>query len=480
MSFTKNWLFQKKYIGSHLSEYTHLLLSGGKVEVPQEDFKTLCKYYAKDVIQGNPNFITEIRTPIFKFHMDIDLLETHEIDLDTIIEYCKAIQECIKQFISWKTRKTSKRLMMVISISPEQNKTKNQNDFIKYGIHLNWPYLKVNTYMAAFLREACIQFLTNKYGQRHEDNTWEDVIDKTVYTNNGLRWIFSDKAETCPDCRGKRKKTKDTAEDAFICCVCQNSGKVPTNRLYEPICILNENNEMMANEFKLLTTKEFNHVLKCVELLSIKCFDLECNIEINEPFPSWYKVVDVVLKTKFEKKTKKKETNPIVRENLSETGEIKKTFCILEQILEDDKRYHLIEEFIENFLPDDYEDANIIEILYCGKKNSKYRSYIVRTDSRYCQNIQDDHNSNHIYFVITPERFHQRCFCSCDVVRPSGIKCMNFIDKGKILSTKLKTSLFPESLDILNEKREQIKYNPNHMLETNSLSNMMEEFGKYF
>lgn len=477
MSFTKSWLFQNKFIGSHIETYTHLLLSGGKVNVPQEEYKTLCKHYAKDVLMGNPNFITEIRTNVFKFHMDIDLLETDELEIEKILEYCKTIQECVKQFIS---NKSAKKMMLIISMSPEQTKNKNGIDYIKYGIHLNWPYLKVNTYIASVLREGCIQYLLKKFGERHENNTWEDVIDKTVYINNGLRWIYSDKAQVCPSCKGKKKSSKKSEpEKEFICCTCENQGKIPTNRIYEPISILDGDNKILTNELSVLTKKTFSYILKCVELLSIRCYDDVPNIEITEPFPKWYKVVDIVLKTKYDK-SKKKEKNPIVQDNLSETGIIKKTFSILEQITDEDKRYQVIQEFIEDFLPEEYSDAKIIEILYCGKKNSKYRSYIVRTDSKYCQNIQDEHNSNHIYFIITEDKIHQRCFCNCDVVRPSGVKCSNFIDKGKILNTKMKNLLFPESIEILKEKKEQIKYNPNKILETKPLNNLMEQFTKYF
>ncbi len=173
--------------------------------------------------------------------------------------------------------------------------------------------------------------------------------------------------------------------------------------------------------------------------------------------------------------------NPITKDNLSETGEIKKSFCILETIEQDDKRYKIVEEFILNFLPEEYSDANIVEMMFCGKKNSKFRSYIVRTNSKYCQNIQDEHNSNHIYFVITNEKFHQRCFCRCDVIRPSGIKCSDFIDKGKLLSSKMKEILFPETIEILNEKKEHIKYNPNKLNQVhNPMINILEQFGKYF
>ena len=81
--------------------------------------------------------------------------------------------------------------------------------------------------------------------------------------------------------------------------------------------------------------------------------------------------------------------------------------------------------------------------------------------------------SNHVYFVITSEKINQRCF--------NTHQCAKYIDKGKPLGTKMRELLFPDSLETLNEKREQIKYNPNKALETKPLNNMLEQFQqKYF
>lgn len=472
MGLTKKWLYQNNFLGSHITSFTHLLLSGGKVHVPQEHQETLYKYYAKDVIKGNTNFITEMRTPVFKFHMDIDLLESQPIDPSKIINYCKTIQSCLKQFLTWKKGNyNKKKLMMIISISPEQTKVKNGIDYIKYGIHLNWPYLKVDTYIASILREGCVQYLVQEYGERCSDNPWTDVIDISVYTNNGLRWIYSDKSEKCPDCNGKGKaqNSKDP-EKVIPCCRCEETGKIPANRIYEPISVLNGDNEILIKQLELLLKKSFHHVLKCVELLSIKCFDKTPNVEINEPFPPWYNVVDIVLKTKDNKS--KKESNPIVQDHVLERGTIKKSLNILEQLTNTDDRYKMIENFIQTFMPEEYEDIKIIEVFFCGKKNSKLRYYIVRTNSKYCQNVNRDHTGNHIYFTITQDKFHQKCF--------NESECKDYIDKGKPIGNKMKQLLFPESLEALNEKREQIKYNPNKMLETKPLSNMMEQYQKYF
>ncbi len=478
-SLTRQWLIEKKFTGKHITTFTHLLLSGGRVNVPREYYNELYHCYAKDVLNKNANFITEMRTPIFKFHMDLDFLEPEQsLNLDDIIEYCKTIQECIKQFLTWKSTYNPKKLMMIMSISPEHKKMKNGSEYIKCGVHLNWPYLKVNTFIASTLRDSCIQYLTLKYNERHKDNMWSDVIDKVVYTNNGLRWIFSDKAETCPDCKGK-KKNVSKPENHEICCTCQDSGKIPSNRIYEPLMILNGENEILNDMFKLLIKKSHNYIVKCVKLLSIQCFDKNPNVDIVEPFPKWYKPVNVVLQVKNDKSKAPK--NPITKDNLSENGELKKTFCILEIIEKDDKRYKCIAEFIDNFLPEEYTNENIIEVLFCGKKTSKYRSYIVRTNSKYCQNILDEHNSNHIYFVITNEKFHQRCFCTCDIVRASGIKCCDFIDKGKILSLKMKEILFPENFEIFNEKKEHIKYNPDKLIKvSNPMKNILDQYVKYF
>jgi hypothetical protein len=54
------------------------------------------------------------------------------------------------------------------------------------------------------------------------------------------------------------------------------------------------------------------------------------------------------------------------------------------------------------------------------------------------------------------------------------------MDKGKILSTKLKEKLFPELIENLNEQRQHIQYNPNKFSDIHPLDDVMERFVKYF
>lgn len=55
-----------------------------------------------------------------------------------------------------------------------------------------------------------------------------------------------------------------------------------------------------------------------------------------------------------------------------------------------------------------YQNAKITRVTKLGKYT------ILVSNSHYCQNIQDNHKSNCVYFVISPDKcIRQKCFCRC-------------------------------------------------------------------
>ena len=63
----------------------------------------------------------------------------------------------------------------------------------------------------------------------------------------------------------------------------------------------------------------------------------------------------------------------------------------------------------------------------------------IATNSQFCMNINRNHNSHFIYFIITPKKIlHQKCFCKCNTLegRQHGL-CSNFKSIGFPLSHKV-------------------------------------------
>ena len=71
--------------------------------------------------------------------------------------------------------------------------------------------------------------------------------------------------------------------------------------------------------------------------------------------------------------------------------------------------------------------------------------YLVSTTSRYCENIQRKHNSNHIWFIISGKIILQKCFCECPTLRGrrDGF-CKDFCGRRHELPRTVVEKLYPE------------------------------------
>lgn len=55
----------------------------------------------------------------------------------------------------------------------------------------------------------------------------------------------------------------------------------------------------------------------------------------------------------------------------------------------------------------------------------------VKSNSRFCTNINREHKSNCVWFVVTPIDIKQRCFCPCSTMHQRiYCKCKDFLSKG--------------------------------------------------
>lgn len=101
----------------------------------------------------------------------------------------------------------------------------------------------------------------------------------------------------------------------------------------------------------------------------------------------------------------------------------------------------LIETFIRRNMQGQ-SDARVQKVL-------KDRStYVIQTNSKYCENIGRSHSSNHVWFRISDKgRIFQRCYCTCETTR--GRKkgfCKDFSGREHILTPDIQNVLFPEKV----------------------------------
>lgn len=134
----RKWMVANKFF-TRDKTYTHLLLNGGKINIPECENKKFLKYYSQDIENSNPNFICEVRTDVFKFYIDLDFLYVNEISDNEIIFYTYNIQRILDYLID--NSSTNKNISKCVVCLSQPSTKKN---LIKMGVHLMFPNLLVN------------------------------------------------------------------------------------------------------------------------------------------------------------------------------------------------------------------------------------------------------------------------------------------------------------------------------------------------
>jgi hypothetical protein len=355
------------------STATHFLLDGGLWKIPTERYQEFLMILSGDLQNNCKYYISENRTDIFRFVCDLDFYDEFIITTPKIERIVKIIQEVVDEYYQNKT--------VIICGTDSKTVEINSVEYIKSGFHLVWPKIFITVEKAKELRLLFISKLTEVFGQRELHNSWENVVDLAIYTDNGLRMIGSRKMTPC--------KNKD-----INCEKCMGTGKVDEGRVYKPISVLNEQNEDYIKSVK----NDYYVML------------LETCIRNFYGFPETNLIKELII-TIVSKNTVKKKTNDDVNKK------------------------------IELFIRKKFSDYNNINVKKLTKVDNN--TYFVEVDTNFCMNVNRTHTSSNIYFQIKPTGISQRCFCKKDSTdgRIFGI-CKKFTSKEVELTKTLCGSLF--------------------------------------
>lgn len=415
---------------------THYLLDRGKISVPELKMKEFLKVYSEQVLNKQENFVCELKTPIFKCLMDLDFFEENELSNEVIFKYIATIQDALNQLFG--KQLNSYELRVIISTTTSKKIKKCNKSYIKTGIHLIWPNLYIDTAKGLLIRKAVIQYLEYKHGKRPEPNTWEDVVDKCVFTTNGLRMVGSSKMSTCSSCKDKEKKR-------IHCDKCNGNGRMNEGRAYLPIAVIDGLGTLLEKDINDFQKNTFKMIKNTSIRLSEKAV---INVKFIEPLPSWFNADKKLVNLNNKKK---KEIGQ--ETELEYTSKEEKKFKYIKKFDETTEEYNIIKTYIPLLMGRHYENIKILGIYLCGTTK---QYYIVRTDSHYCLNKKGEHSNNHIYFVIELEGgISQKCFCECDVMRIYD-KCKDFQSDKQPIPTKMRNLLYPTKMK---EKKEIYKKN---------------------
>jgi len=269
---------------------------------------------------------------------------------------------------------------------------KKVGNLMKTGIHYNWLGLVVDQEGALALRDHIIATLKLVYGAQD----WNDIVDIAVYGSlekqtkgSGFRMPWSHKKGKHEDCQGRG------------CVSCNQTGKC-TQTPYLPVFMYNDGPLNLLQEISQEPT---------VDMLKRTTVRTICDIPTR--------VKPILVKNQ-----------KLLKEGGFTKNQTKNEVCHSEL------EAHL-ETFIRQYM-DGQSTARITKLF--KHKNS----YLVSTSSKYCENLEREHNSNHIWFYISGNNIMQKCFCDCDTNRGrrSGF-CKDFSGRKHILSDKITRLLYP-------------------------------------
>ena len=286
--------------------------------------------------------------------------------------------KCICQVICDKVL-TFSSVKCLITVS----EPKPKDNIIKTGIHLNWCGLVVNQEGAIQLMHHVVSTLEKIYSSRD----WTKIIDASVYGSlgtkgSGFRLPWSHKKAIHPECKGAG------------CNLC-DKGKIVEGE-YRPIYMY-DNGTLTISEENYVTMEQL--VLATVRTEETTVTTIPELVVLCQP----------------------------IRKRQTTEGDFTVTES-KDEIYNSELR-SLLEIFIRKSM-DGNEDIKVLTIF-------KFKNiYLLKTTSRYCENIRRNHNSNHVKIIIDNGFIFQRCFCRCETLdgRRLGF-CKDFTGRKHKLET---------------------------------------------
>jgi len=427
---------------------THLLMDGGRIHICDDIHDVFLRRLAKDINLGKKNYISENRTTIFKFITDIDFIDEYFLTDEQIQKLGKDMQKALK-FLYKKDDVDAYERRVIICTTEQKNVDVDGLTYIKTGIHMIWPNIKVNQNIGLILRSTLIQYMIHLLGKRPSFNPWSDVFDYNVYTNTGLRMKGCSKLSNCKGCKNKKNKKEN-------CSICFGVGKIDENRVYKPKMILDGNGNLLVTECELLLEDTY----KMIKETSIRTELKRPNITLidKQEYPDW--INERILEQHMKKPNKRKKKK--MKNNGNNFLESRRNLKIRVHIGEDDECFKAIKTFIEKTYEKHkyYGDMRVDNVYLCD--HGDY--YIVQTNSRYCQNVSREHCSNHIYFYISKKksRIYQKCLSESK--NKNNVRCSDYKCKGCPITYRLRDILFPDlqKKKKLNDKMNQSIEGNNH------------------
>lgn len=412
---TNNYLLDKTKDDDCSIKATHFFLDGGKAAIPFDKLDEFHKVYTECLNKNVQLFVIECRTDIFRFFADLDFASPELLSDEYILEVIGTINASVSFLYA-------KDLNVIVCNTNTKKITKNGSNLIKQGYHLFWPDIYIDMQTAIKIRQYLLEKIKLVYGERASVNPWADVLDEVVYKSNGIRMNGSYKMNIFTTDNKRRFQVE--------------------NRKYTLLTVLNGDKNIVHTEIQRLTNMD--------EL--IKNTTIRTNLTNITP------LVNTEPLTISEKLSiEAEQDNDEGTNSSSNTMAQDSDDFYLKRINKNNRKYTEILKFFEIHVADkNYKVGQIKGILHIEKTDS----YVLKTTSGYCQNIERSHNSCGIYFILNKNGLCQKCYCKCNTLdgRKDGY-CKDY-----------SSPLIPCSLQIIRALNWEVKKkNPKKIIDSNEI-----------
>ena len=113
---------------------------------------------------------------------------------------------------------------------------------------------------------------------------------------------------------------------------------------------------------------------------------------------------------------------------------------------------------------------------YIQKLFKRGDTYLVSTNSKYCENLRREHGSNHVWFIVSGHMILQKCFCLCETLRGrrDGF-CKDFCGRRHQLTQTIVDHLYPKKEE-LSKCREIKKFVEKPPINQSDVKSHLESF----
>lgn len=354
---------------------THFLLDGGKLSVKDKEHGTfLNTYFVHAIIKKEWLCLVELKTPHFKLFFDIDALFPPGCERRATATI-RRLSQFIWQFVTYEffeqrpnSSESSSSLphasdnqRMLVALSPSK---KDGNGMEKHGAHLVFPGLVVNAPIAQACRIKLLERLETSFLRDEEEDTMS--LDSTASSS-------SSHAQPMVPTNGWRDVIDDSVFKANgLRMIFSNKGPVEA-RPYQPSLWIDS-----AGTHIISTPQgDLTALREIIKLSSIRC-------TAGEPLSA---CVDGehLLADKLDQHTS--------------SGQLIGTSASIEM-------YADTLPLIRNLLPLVYRHVTFTAAFVTS------HAVMLKSNSRYCQNIGGEHRTSTVYFSVTKHGgISQRCYC---------------------------------------------------------------------